>query len=343
MTQATLPTASGEYANGQPAQGTEVRADLEYLRDFINGGNFDATDNIKLTGVFPWTNRHSWTISDANNDNLSLVVSAVMASSKYGLKISSSVAQVNSALIYAQLSNASSTVPTLEFSDAGSGSTIKVTKSGNGHCAEFTQSGTSNSEPPVFINQAGTGVLLEGELRGLTGLNGTVLAKTLTSPITADNTATETTITGLTTALPANFLQIGTTIRGRFRGKIDTPGAGPATARVRIYYGATTLLDSGAFAVTTSLANSLIECDFDLTCLTTGATGTIEAQGKVLWNSNTAPAARGLGTAGTGATNAAAITIDTTALTNLTATFTWGSAVAGCTAVIRSGHIEILK
>ncbi len=346
MTLAVLPVADAEFANGQAAQGTEVLTQDKYLRDFINGSNFDPTDNIKLTVPYPWTSSHSWTVSDANTHNLSLVVSAVMAASKYGFKMSSTAAQVNSALVYLELTNGSSTVPCLEFADAGTGSTIKITKSGNGVGVESIQSGSGNSTSNFKATQAGTGPCYEASLRSLSSLNAGLTAKTLTTVYTADNTATELEIAGLTTTLPANFLKAGTTIRGKMYGRLNTAAAGPATARIKVYYGGTAgtvLLDTGAFAVTTSLANSLVDCEFLLTCYSTGATGTIEAQGKVMWNSNTIPVARGMGTAATGATNAAAITVDTTLSKDITISFVWGSAVADCTFVARAGTIEIVK
>jgi hypothetical protein len=52
---------------------------------------------------------------------------------------------------------------------------------------------------------------------------------------------------------------------------------------------------------------------------------------------------RGLGVAGTGAANAAVITIDTTAQKDLVVDFVWGSAVAGCTFTWRAGHVEIKR
>jgi hypothetical protein len=343
MTQATLPVASSEFADGKPAQGTEVYAQDNYIVGFLNGNNLDATDNIKVSGVFPWTNRHSWTISDANNDNLSLLVGAVMTSGKYGLNISSAVAQINAPLVYMGLSNASSTVSIVSLVDAGSGSTLSITKSGNGAAIALTQSGASNTEALVKLDQAGTGAICAATLRTLTGLNAEFLAKTITSATTINNTATETNIADLSTTLPADFLKEGTTIRGRVRGIMATPGSAPATARIRVYCGASLLLDTGAVTPTTSLVDSAIDVDFTLTCLTTGGSGTVEAQGLVLWGSNTAPAARSLGVAGTGAGNNAAITTDTTAANLLRVTFTWGSAISGCTTVIRSGHLEILK
>lgn len=350
MSLLTYTVADSEFNDGAAAQGTEVRTRFTDLKTFLEGNNLDASNNIKMTSAYPWTGTHSWTISDSANDNLALVIGAAMASGKYGFHISSSVAQTNSAMIYCELSNASSTVSFLEIVDAGSGDTIKVTKSGNGKAFSGTQSGTGNTADVCKMSQAGTGNLYAGELRTFDGLNSVMASKVLTTNTTVDNTATETVISDLTLALPANFLKAGTTIRGKVQGTIATPGAGVPTATLTVKYGddasagaATALLSSGAVTHTTSLSGSLVDLSFTLTCKSIGASGTIEAQGLVLWGSNTVPAARGMGTGGTGAANSSTITIDTTAQKDIFISLAWGSAVSGATAVFRLGHIEILR
>ena len=49
----------------------------------------------------------------------------------------------------------------------------------------------------------------------------------------------------------------------------------------------------------------------------TGASGTVEVQAMITWNSITAPANRGMGTGGTGAGNSVKITINTTTQNDL--------------------------
>lgn len=350
MSTLTYTVADDEFDDGEAAQGTEVRTRFTDLKTFLESNLLDATNNIKVTSAYPWTGTHSWTISDANNDNLSLVIGAVMASGKYGFHISSSVAQTVSSMIYCELTNASSSVPFLEIVDAGTGDTINVTKSGDGSAFSGTQSGTGNSADVCKMSQAGTGNLYGGTLRTFAGLNSAMTSKVLTTNTTVDNTATETVVSDLTLALPANFLKAGTTIRGKVQGTIATPGAGVPSATLTVKYGddaspgaATALLSSGAVTHTTSLAGSHMELSFTLTCKSIGASGTIEAQGLVQWGSNTAPASRGMGTGGTGAANTSTITIDTTAQKDIFISLTWGSAVSGATAVFRAGHMEILR
>ncbi len=343
MATITFTTADSEFNDDANADGKEVRTRSNDIKTFLEGNNLEPTNNIKMTVAYPWTNRHSFTVNDASNNNVLITVQAVMDALKYGLKVISAVAQVNSALVYHELSHASSTVPVHELVNAGSGPASKVTQSGNNSAYSGNCDQTSITANVYTATQVGTGSLLGGTLRSLASLTSVLKATVITTPITINNTDTETVV--LTVTLPANFLKAGTTIKGRIYGTIATPGASLADARFYVKYGGTAgteLLDSGAVTLGNSLVNSLVMLDFTLTCLTIGATGTAEVQGILNWGSNTAPAARGLGTAGSGATNAAAITIDTTASKALVVTFDWSAAGSGHTTVIRAGHIEIL-
>ncbi len=345
----TVPDSS--FDDGEVADGEDIITTRDDIKDFLEGGNLDATDNIDVTGTFPWTGKHNWTISDAADDNLSLVVSAVMAAAKYGFHLSSSVAQINSALLYAELSNASSSVAVIQINQVGSGHGFLSTTTSSGSAFYGLNTSASNAVGVFQAQQDGTGPIVGGSLRALSGLNAVLLAKKQTNVYTVTNSATETVDTDLTVTLPANFLKAGTTIRGKVFGLITTPGAGPATVELFVKYGGTAgtiLLDSGAITPTISLTNAPVWVDFMLTCLTTGGTGTIEAQGMVMLNPSGAlsatvgPANRGMGTAGTGIGNTAAITIDTTVQKDLIFSFKMGSAVVGSTLTFRSGYIEIL-
>ena len=312
------------------AEGSDVLARYNDLKTFLNGSNLDPTNNIDVTAVYPWTARHSWIITDTGNINRSLTVSGVQAASKYGDYITSSAAQINASLVYRSLTNASSSVSIEEIVNAGTGDSVKVTNSNTGAC--FLATTTS------------TGDLYKASVRTLTGLHAPLVSKILTTPVSVTNDATETIVTGLTVSIPANFLKAGSTIKGTMYGLLDSPAAAGATYRIYVKYGGTggtILLDTGATAPTASLVDSSLKVDFVLTCITTGAGGTMEAQGLVQWNSNTAPVNRGMGTAGTGATNGAAIAIDTTLAKDLVITLKMASAVAGSTMEARSGIMEL--
>ncbi len=347
MSTLTYTALDGVFDNGQPANGTDVRSRTNEIKTFLEGNNLEPTNNIKMTVAYPWLNRHSWNVTDAANDNLSLVVGAVMAANKYGFRISTAVAQVNSAMAFVEITNSGASVPCYEAENAGTGSTFKATNDGDGHSFEAEQTGSGATTSTYYATQAGTGALYEGSLRGIASLNSVMRVKNLTTITTADNTATETEITGLTVTLPANFLKAGTMLRGVVWGQIDTPGAGVPSATIKLYHGGTsgtTVLNSGAVTHGTSLVDSLVKIEWNLTCITVGGAGTIEAQGMVTWGSNTAPANRGLGVSGaTGATNDTTFTVDTTTAKDITLTFKWGSAVAGATFKARSGYVELIK
>lgn len=339
------------FAAGQTATGTDVSSRTNQIRTFLLGNNLDPTNNINVTVAYPWTARHSWTVSDSANDNMQLTVGSVMAASKYGFHISSSAAQVNTALQYIELTNASSTTPCYEAANAGSGSGYKVTQSGTGSSFIGNNSSTSNTNGVASLTQAGTGPIIDATLRTLTGLNTVLLAKKQTTVYTVSNSSTETVNTDLTTTLPANFLKEGTTIRGTVWGVITTPGAGPATVEMFVKYGGTAgtiLLDTGAITPTVSLTNSPVKMDFMITCISTGGSGTVEAQGMITLNPSGAlsatvgPSNRGMGTAGTGVGNSAVVTVDTTLSKDLIVSFKMGSAVVGSAFSFRAGTIEIL-
>lgn len=336
----TIPDSN--FNSGEDALGSDVRTRFTNIKTFLEGANLDA-NNLSVSSVFAWTNRHTWTVSDSSNDNRSLTVSAVMDASKYGDKVYSNAAQVNSALRYTEQDNASSTADVDEVKNDGTGSARKVTQVGDGIGSEVDIQTTSNTKAAFKATQAGTGHCYEGELRTLTGLNAPMVAAIITTPTSVDNTGTETEISDLTLTLPANFLKAGTTIRGKLYGELNTPSAGTPSAQLRLYYDSTELLDSGAVTLSDNLADSLVVLDFTLTCISTGASGTIEAQGMLSWGSNTAPVNRGMGTPGTGDTNDGVITIDTTASSDLALKFQWGSGVSGAAVSFRAGTVEIVR
>jgi len=313
------------------ADGQVVLVRYNDIKTWLNGTN-TGPSNVDLTATFPWTGKHTWVIADSANHNRSLSVSSVMATSKYGDYITSAAIQINAPLVYRSLTNAASSVSIEELVNAGTGDTHKVSNSntGSGYHSVTTS----------------TGYPYKATVRTLTDLSAPLVSKILTTPITIANDATETVVTGTTITVPANFLKAGTTIKGSFYGLMGTPGAAPATIQVEVKLGGvagTVLLDSGAITPTVSLVNSQIKLDFLLTCISIGATGTMEAQGTIAWNSNTSPANRGMGIGATGIANSAAIVIDTTTSKDLILSLTWGSAVADCSISIRSGIMEIKR
>lgn len=121
-----------------------------------------------------------------------------------------------------------------------------------------------------------------------------------------------------TVTLPANFLVAGKTIRLTASGFLTAPGA--TTLRLRIKLGTTVILDTGAQAIAAA-TNQHWQIDALITCRTTGATGTVHAQGRfIFFTAATAPAGVEFGP------NTAAVPVDTTAAQAVGLTALWSAA-----------------
>ena len=314
------------------ADGSVVLTRFNDIKTFLNGLTLDSTSNINVAGVFPWTARHSWVVTDTANNNRSLTASGVMAAGKYADFVTSAAAQVNSALSFKSITNAASSVPVEELSNAGTGDSHKVVNTNTGACYKAETSSTGSP--------------FKAKIRGLDNFSAPLVSRIVTTPVTVAADATETIVNDATIAIPADFLQIGSTIKGSFYGSIDTPGAAPATIQLEVKFGGvggTVLLDTGAFTPAVSLVSSLVKVEFILTCITIGGAGTIEAQGMVSWNSNTIPVNRGMGVGATGIANIIPVVVNTTADSDLIFSMTWGAATAGCSITMRSGIMELKK
>jgi hypothetical protein len=151
--------------------------------------------------------------------------------------------------------------------------------------------------------------------------------------VTVANTTTETTLTGTGTGsltLPANFFNAGTTLKLRVFG-LHSAAATP-TIRIRVKLGAVTVLDTGTVNSGNS-TNALLSIDAWITCRTTGATGTVFAQG--WYNERTASALNTFPMA-----NTTTSTIDTTGTLAADVTLQWGTASASDTATATNLVLE---
>ena len=162
---------------------------------------------------------------------------------------------------------------------------------------------------------------------------------TQTNTVTISNTTSELTTLGTgigTKTLPANFLTIGKTIRLTIRGYMNETST--PSIRIRLKYGATTIFDSTAVTIN-SLGGSdkYFEAVYDITCRTTGATGTVFPQGRWQYTTNS-----GVVTLINGAITSAS-TIDTTVSSALDLTAQWGTASASNTINVTNSTIEILN
>ena len=162
---------------------------------------------------------------------------------------------------------------------------------------------------------------------------------TSTADATVTNTVIETTIIGSgvgTTTLPGSFFAVGKTIRITVRGKYSDAIV-PGTLNIKIKYGTTVLLTTGAQTPTGTLTNEGFEVSGIITCRTTGATGTVYSQGDFInYTAATTHASWEM-------TNTAATTIDTTASAALDVTVTWGTADAGNTITSTNVILEVLN
>lgn len=160
-----------------------------------------------------------------------------------------------------------------------------------------------------------------------------------TASKTVANTTTETTLnsTGVgSLSLPTNFFVIGKKIRIVARGYRST--ANPSgTLRIRVKLGATTILDTTALTATNGLTNRAWELNGVIVCRTTGAAGTVMAQGRchMAQTTTTANFWEML--------NTSTIVIDTTAAQAITVTAQWGTADASNTITCSNLSTEVLN
>lgn len=161
---------------------------------------------------------------------------------------------------------------------------------------------------------------------------------TSTADATVTNTTTETTLLGTgvgTKTLPANFFVAGKTIRIRVKGIKNDPGT--HTLRIKAKYGATVVLDTGVQNSKATTGSTEFSVDTIITCRTTGASGTVMAQGEFIYFQDAITLYQNQ------MVNTAAITINTTTSNALDVTATWGTASATDTITGTNVTIEILN
>lgn len=162
---------------------------------------------------------------------------------------------------------------------------------------------------------------------------------TQTADQTIANTTTETTLFGSgvgTLSLPANFWTVGKTIRLEIHG--DFSDTGNPTVEVQAYYGATSLIDSGAIALSGLGGTEEWECIVLITCRSVGVTGSVETV--IDWEYETTT-----GSSVIERLDVAGVlqTIDTTAAGALDVTFQWGTAAAANTLTSEIAFVEVLN
>ena len=156
---------------------------------------------------------------------------------------------------------------------------------------------------------------------------------TQTATGTVANTVTETSMdsTGVgSKTLPANFFVAGKKLR--IVGYGIHSASGSPTLRIKVKLGSTVVLDTTAIATKNS-TNEVFHMMAEITCRTTGASGTLFAQG--VYDE--------VGFAGFQMVNTTTTTIDTTASQAITVTATWGTASASNTISMTNFSVEVLN
>jgi hypothetical protein len=155
-----------------------------------------------------------------------------------------------------------------------------------------------------------------------------------TASVTVASTASETTLVGAgagSATIPANAWYVGKTIRVRVSGYLSDTGT--PTLTVKIKFGSTVILTTGAITLASGVSNVGWQIEGTITCRTVGGSGTVFAQGTFQYN-NSVP---------TNIVNTAAVTIDTTASQAVSATATWSASSASNTITATNLSIEAVN
>lgn len=157
---------------------------------------------------------------------------------------------------------------------------------------------------------------------------------TQTEDVTVANTVTETTLLGAgsgSVTIPANMLQVGTTLKIFLRGYVSTV-AGSDDPDIRIYWDTVELFDTGFNTPASALTNAYIDAEVMLTCRSVGATGTVVVSGLFHVDQDTYPVV-----------NTSAVTIDTTADADIDITCEWDAADVANTVTAQIVTIERVR
>lgn len=155
-----------------------------------------------------------------------------------------------------------------------------------------------------------------------------------TSSVTVANSVAVTTLLGTLTGsstLPANFFGVGKTIIIYVAGTINTTGSPTCTVDVTI---GGVSMGSLVFTHTNAVTTGYFNARFVLTCRTTGASGTIQAEGIGTWNPGTSAA---LSFFSNSATSAAVNTTGTLAI-NVRAQWSAANASNSIVASVATAH-----
>jgi hypothetical protein len=158
---------------------------------------------------------------------------------------------------------------------------------------------------------------------------GVLFVQTATGTVANTTTETALTSTGVgTLTLPANFFIAGRTIRVIGYGYHSSVSG---TIRIKVKFGSTVILDTTALS-TGNNTNNLFQLYGDITCRTTGASGTVFGQG-IFTEGGGSPKDFEM-------VNTSTITIDTTSSQAVSVTCQWQNASASNTTSMSNFTLE---
>jgi hypothetical protein len=178
--------------------------------------------------------------------------------------------------------------------------------------------------------------VIGGDLKLVNG--GTTYRNKLSTSTTVANTASETVIAALT--IPAGDAVAGAVYRIKAWGVASVTGTPTLTLRSRLGGVAGTALgSSGARTASSGVSNRAWQVTVDLTCLTTGASGTWFAS-QVTYEAVTLSASPPFASPGLILDGTSAVTVDSTVSEDFVITATWGTASASNTLTCRGYTAE---
>jgi hypothetical protein len=169
-------------------------------------------------------------------------------------------------------------------------------------------------------------------------LSGCVFTATAAAQSTTKNTTVTLLGTGVgTKTLPANFFVAGKTVRVSVKGVATLTATTPCTLTFLVKLGSTTVATSAAYTPATAVTNGYFEAYADITCRTTGGSGTVMCQGLALI------ALTAIAAANIGVTSTAATTVDTTASQVLDVQVTQSNATNAQTVTAHTATVEVIN
>lgn len=339
QTDALIGFASGPLTrllNAGTSKVTSVTCFGTYVTPLILANDFEA---VTITNLYHFRANNPVSTTTTLTNNIGIYIPALnLGTNRYGY-YSDLTASANYWDIYSAGGAQSSHEGLFKFGDnVAPTALVHTTGSTTARASMRIEAGTAPTSPNSGdIWHDSTRQCLMVSCASLTqGITKIGFAQTANANI--NTSAVETTLIGTgigTKTLPANFLTVGKTIKVRMWGFYGTKASPVGAFTIRFKYGSTTLVTLSP-TLTVSLTNQAFNLEFELTCRTTGATGTVFVQGE--GDFFTSATAAGIVTGVTTATT----TINTTASNAIDVTAQWATSNASNTITSTNYTMEIL-